>query len=299
MTATARRLRMEHLEGRDLCAGNVSATVSGGNLIVTGDSAANGLYIRYLGGTSYELESRSTGLSSDPGTKINGYGKIRLSGVTGDLRVNLGDGIDNLQVSSNVRATAPHLRHVLINMGTGQRENVLLSQTWMSGDLSIDAGSGQANVQVGQAGGVQVGGSMSIVTGGNNDNIEVAGTKVQRDLTISSGSGDDRITLANQPVGPVRGGGRLRLDAGYGHDRVVFTGIEVGVLDLLLGEGNDTLSVTRSKINGGLADGGSGRDSLTLGAGNQLAGTRFVSFESGNVPVPANPQPTPGNYWYW
>src|SRR5689334_10446014 len=61
-----RRLGMERLESRVVLDGNVHAFVSGGNLHIAGDSAANDIVITQTGNNTYEIDSGTSA------TTING-----------------------------------------------------------------------------------------------------------------------------------------------------------------------------------------------------------------------------------
>ena len=52
---SSRRLGLESLESRELMAGVVSVQVSGGNLRITGDGAANGVVVFQLGEGQYRV----------------------------------------------------------------------------------------------------------------------------------------------------------------------------------------------------------------------------------------------------
>src|SRR5262245_49840932 len=72
-------------------AGNVTATVSsGGVLTIKGDADGNGIHITPAGGSSYDIAP------SDATTTINGASDFIAAGVTGDVKISLGDGDDTL-----------------------------------------------------------------------------------------------------------------------------------------------------------------------------------------------------------
>ena len=89
-----RRLFLERLENRDLLAGNVSASVRGGDLVLRGDGAANQILLERTG-------NEVTITSLDGETTINGQeGPVVLSRVRDDFRINMGGGSDVLQFAN-------------------------------------------------------------------------------------------------------------------------------------------------------------------------------------------------------
>jgi hypothetical protein len=107
---TALSLEMESLENRQMLAGNVSAVITGaGNLVVTGDGAANEI----------DVAIDSTGqvsITGNAGTTVD-IGNLATAQVSGDVRINLGGGDDVVSLYG-VDSSAP-IRNVSINTGTG------------------------------------------------------------------------------------------------------------------------------------------------------------------------------------
>jgi len=120
-----RTLKVEHLEGRAMLAGNVAVSVSGGNLIVTGDNRDNAVLIQEVDDGdgnanthSYEItgfdfaDSGLPGFAAGP-TNITGGGTTVepdlggtsariVTGVTANIIVNLNKGNDALGVGNSV-----------------------------------------------------------------------------------------------------------------------------------------------------------------------------------------------------
>src|SRR5687767_5519221 len=86
--------QIQPLECRTLLAGNVTAVLSDGDLILTGDAARNRVLITT--GQSHDAQVRIVGLDDD--TTINGQFDAAFSGVTGTVRVALGSGADTVAV---------------------------------------------------------------------------------------------------------------------------------------------------------------------------------------------------------
>jgi hypothetical protein len=127
----------------------------------------------------------------------------------------------------------------------------------------------------------------SIMTGAGADTFTVTADTLADDTattdtdetvnaTVSSGAGNDKITVA------ANGTGKVTVDAGAGNDTVNVTA-HAGVLAISLGDGNDTFTSTVA-INGtDSIDAGAGVDTLTLnlvGASNIGAFSGFDVFDA-------------------
>src|SRR4051812_27996763 len=93
MSRFYRKLGLEKLEERRVLAGNVSASIVNGNLVVIGDDAPKALEITYLSGTA---EVRVVGtLNPAPfdvdNCLVNGLSQpALLAGLTGGIQLHLG-----------------------------------------------------------------------------------------------------------------------------------------------------------------------------------------------------------------
>jgi hypothetical protein len=93
----SRKLFVEGLEGRQVLAGNVLATMIGGNLMIRGDSADNGLHIELQANGTVVVSGVEAGGSA---TTINGSASFEATDVRRLTRVQLGAGDDVLTVRS-------------------------------------------------------------------------------------------------------------------------------------------------------------------------------------------------------
>ncbi len=88
----ARGLRYESLEKREVLAGNVTAAIVGGNLVISGDDNHNNIEIV---GTGVPGEFRVIGLDLAGATLINGAaGPATFRGVMGGILINARGGND-------------------------------------------------------------------------------------------------------------------------------------------------------------------------------------------------------------
>src|SRR5437762_3371716 len=93
---SSRPLALESLEDRQMMTGNVLVSVSGGDLVVTGDSGANELRIIQSLQNGAPIAGRFF-ITGQNGTTINGQATGQFfQNVTDDLRINLNGGNDRL-----------------------------------------------------------------------------------------------------------------------------------------------------------------------------------------------------------
>ncbi len=124
-------------------------------------------------------------------------------------------------------------------------------------DISLRAGDGGDMFGI-EA--VECGGNCDLRIGGGNQQLECAGLRA-RQLSITSGDGDDALAVSNDTV--IRGDVRIR--AGAGGNAIVLQDTTVGDdLFVRTGAGNDTFSQTSTAI-------GDDRD-VDLGGGTNVGG---------------------------
>src|SRR5207247_5079240 len=84
---TRNAMRFESLEARLALAGNVTAALVGGALIITGDNSANGILVERVDADSFRI----TGL----GTRVNGsFSAKQINGVTTGIGIDMKSGSD-------------------------------------------------------------------------------------------------------------------------------------------------------------------------------------------------------------
>ncbi|MFO0813871.1 MAG: Ig-like domain-containing protein [Gemmatales bacterium] len=153
----------DHLEARDVPAGNITASLHHGILTITGDNEANQLSIT---GNGYSLTLTGTD------TTINGVtGPVSFKRVYRSLNINMGDGDDVVDISQ-----VKLLRNLSINLGDG---NDTLSMSHVKTLLR----------------------SSTISGGLGDDVIEIDGSKFYRKLDLNAGAGDDTVNLADSFFG--------------------------------------------------------------------------------------------------
>lgn len=251
---------MEKLEDRSLMAGNVTAAVQAGVLVINGDTADNGVTVNYIQATkTYQVIGTTP--TGGTATTINGLDTSvpanipTFTGVTKGITVNLNAGNDNLVFGSDNSST-----FVVI------------------GDLTIDAGTGNDTVAIGRngnaAGGatpieneVNVSKNMVVRLGLGSDTLTVTNTTVAKNMTIQadpitgtfSADGNDTVQFLTTftPTGgtlmnfPVAVGGKTGVFMGGGAD--TFNALNFTSLKGMYFEdqtGNLTFDMNDSRIAG-------------------------------------------------
>jgi hypothetical protein len=230
-----RKPKLETLENRSMMAGNVNAYMSGGDLYVVGDDAAN--YVRVLGqsnGTVTVVGDFTGGAY----TKING----RLGGsanfrITDDVEVYLYGGNDAIEFGNSTGYSPKVADEAYISGGAGN-DWIRVHHIQTGRDLRINTGSGKDDTYVGAA---NIGDDLAIydptnIYSGDFDSIGINSSTIRDEIQITTRGGNDNV------------------------------GITVSKADDLfvsLGAGNDSFSFTQSTQRTHFSiDGGSGYDSF-------------------------------------
>lgn len=261
---SAHRLGFESLEGRLLMAGNVTASVVGGDLILTGDSQDNSAQIvqvmqggQPIAGSYFVFGSNGTTISGGQSfTNVNDDIKINMHG--GSDRIVLGNG------SNNANFIVPD--DLEIDMGDGD-DTVVLNRISVRDDATIRTGVGADNVNIsasiGGLAGVNSGdNNLTIDTGNNADAVFMQNTFVRRNLTINTGTDNsvDSVSLFRMNIGD-----DAIINTGDGADNVMLFRVVV-TDDLILNTqgGADFVSIDQCQVDELFADLGGGNDRLEL-----------------------------------
>jgi hypothetical protein len=242
-------LRTEALEPRRLLAGDVSAVVSHGTLLITGDNANN--FVEVFGtGTAGQFVVEGFTDNQGVNTKINhstnqqtfnGVTNISVAmnkgddffgfeggNVAGNFNIDMGDGNDEVNVGTPKIVTGttstPTVQPLQIPTS--------LSSTTICGTLCINLGSG------------------------NNWLIE-ASTHVKQSETITACDGNDQIQLVDTPDG--MGGGSQTIGNGVTVDKD---------LSVNLGGGSNYLEAYDLTVNGSFKVNGTGTNDVELAVVN-------------------------------
>jgi hypothetical protein len=209
-----------NLEDRTVPSGNVTAVVFGGTLFVTGDAAANQIYIGGIG-------SQTAGITPLNGTTINGAaGPAILGGIThgyvilmgggddvlgisgdaggGGLWIDMGDGNDTL-VLNGVNVRQP----VAVAMGTGN-DTVTAANSVFGGLTAFDGGAGTDTITTAGASFRQTPIEIGFEPAGSSTTTPTPTEPVANNdtATVTAGSSTDIDVAANDTPGS---GGTLEL----------------------------------------------------------------------------------------
>ena len=282
-----RSLAVESLERRSMLAGNVSVSVTGGSLFVRGDDKDNAVLIEQVGNGEYAVsgfdfaDAGISGYQSGP-TKINGAanGTVVVSGVTGDIHVDLRKGNDGLGIGNSVDdllALAEECGFGLgigegsgSGSGSGSEEAFTIAaaqhvedQFFAPRNLIVNTGDGNDGVAISAS----VAGVLSVSTGNGNDGVVVGGSfsleseaHIGDDLIILTGGGHDHACVDFVTVHD-----HLNVQTGEGNDGVELFGFDAGHVLVTTGNGNDFVDLdgfdTDREI---VVDTGAGHDSARL-----------------------------------
>ena len=307
-----RRFSLESLEARQLMAGNVDFNLTGGNLFITGDNAANGLQIRQVGTNQFAL----IGTKNGGNTTVQGAGFKVVSGVTGNVIINMNGGNDLLHIEDGegTFATQPGLpttfqlpkfaKNLQVNLGAGV-DSLTTDGMTVEGRMILDTGFGTEvdsvrmedlrveakgtfglALEIDTQGGndtVEIidsilKGLVDIDTGAEDDVVKITGTFVvaEGDVVIRTQNGDDLVDLLD-----VNFNEDVTIDTGFGDDKVQIRDL-VGTKDLsiLLGGGDDLLRLLAVNAEDADIDGGFNEfDALIDDGGNVFGVADIDNFE--------------------
>jgi hypothetical protein len=212
------KLRFEGLEGRLMMAGNVTANVLAGNLVITGDRLANGVSIV---GSAVPGEFVIQGIpTSCVPTTVNGKRSVTVEHVQ-NIAVDLKAGNDILRIG-----------------------NAKGDVTRIPGALTVDRGPGDKTLLIAN---VSIGGIANLATGTGNDQVTLTNVTARRSFALDAGAGDDTVRIRDSLF---RDSLLASLDGG--DDALEFKGNTVrktGRLDG--GPGRDTLNANWRRTNSG------------------------------------------------
>jgi hypothetical protein len=209
-----RRLKLEHLETRAMLAGNVSVSVSGGNLNVRGNNSSNQIAIVQLDVGEYAV----VGLN---GTTVNGStDPVVKSGVKNNIDVDLKKGNDVVAIGNDLEALAlwadaseitlpddlelpegaPEClkvpKHLNLRLGDGNDDAVVIAKVGLR--INADLGNGNDRLIIQDS---KVGDDIIVRGGNGHDYLYTNRTQVAQMYDVNMGNGEDSVELWNSSVG--------------------------------------------------------------------------------------------------
>ncbi len=267
------RMQLETLEDKCLLAGDVGVSVVDGNLHVEGDRADNGVVIT-SGDTADSYVIAGVPSADGSATTINGsLGRTVVSGVTGGMRIGLGQGNDGLRMfNANIRG------NVGINMGEGNDAVQIggpVSSTdridsLIQGRVAVALAEGRDSLRVDNTG---IGGGMEAHGGEGNDSILLNHSRLRGVVSLATGPGDDNVGINDSRAAFVR------IGMGDGNDNVALVDSVFTAVGVNTGPGDDNLGVSGIRARGVWFNGGAGEDRLRFQGPNRIGFVRITGFE--------------------
>lgn len=243
-------LSLQPLEGREVPAGNVFATISAGVLSLTGDNLSNAVTIRVSG--------NSVTISGNSGTLVDGLPSVSGIATVRAVAANMNGGDDVVRIDPSSNFVIPG--QVSINLGEGNNTLTLQTAGQIAlGSLSVAGGSGNDAISVmgGANRGSIITGSLVIGTGGGSDAVGLRNLSVSGATTIATGIGADTVGINASTFR-----GTFSADLGAGNDALRIAQLAgsvapvnfQGTVSVNTQAGDDTLLLGRAVTAGGDAN---------------------------------------------
>ncbi len=259
--------RFEALEQRNPLAGNVTAEVVGGALLIEGDNSSNAIQVRQVGEASWEVR----GL----GTRVNGSNSAFIAnGVVEGINADLNRGDDFIKIFDGILAG-----DLLVETNQGA-DSLQLINLGINGLANITTGDDpdavlvsdvQANLELSEFEGP----TFNLNTHGSNDSVVIDRLSVLS-AAIHLGSGNDALAMTRSSSEI-----EFRIQASTGTDSVSLNDINAGeLLWVHMGDGDfDALAVANSSAATASFRGGDGDGDTLSTAENDFGVENVNDFE--------------------
>jgi Planctomycete extracellular len=185
-----RRCRFESLEDRQMMAGDVTAQLVHGNLVVKGDNFDNAITIT-AGVNPFEFVVTGVPDNNGLATTVNGTSTpVTIPGVTKGLKLNMHRGNDNVTLTG-----VTFQGSVTLKGGAGA-DDIELNNATINHNLKIKSGNGPDTVTLTD---VTVASNTKIQTGGAHDELTITGSDFGK-LKVSLGKTDDTLAISGTTV---------------------------------------------------------------------------------------------------
>ncbi len=296
---------MEAFEQRLLLAGNVLAEVTNaGDLIITGDDAANQIIITEVDGTV-------TITRDDGDTSINGDADIPGTGVELDgifsrnIKIKMGDGDDVVTIEGdegdNPNDPADDNRfeiggNVQIDLGNGTTEDpefdqaVILNLADVAGSVKITSkDANDANAAIVDS---TIGKNTQIALGGGNNIANIVDSTIGGNLKIANKDGDQIVLVARSTVD-----GSVSIANGKGKHSVqiiqsttIGKNLSIKNKQLVTAEGeldpDQNISINNTTVSGSMKiSNGKGAADISVGGSTTVAKKLSISSKDGDDDV--------------
>lgn len=247
MKPTTRVPSFEALETRTLMSGTVTATVSGGNLVIAGDANDNDISISKAGTV--------VTVTGNNGTVINQVGN--LNQVTGTIKLTMGDGDDTAVVGAAdeefsvfAPAAIPSLKDFSADMGAGDDSLTIFALSARNVVVTTGIGNNTTELNGGDNGSV-ISGTLTITNGTGDDTLLITGDiTVTKACTINNGAGTNETTISDDGTSTPGFAKTLSVIGGGDSDTFIVDASTVGdgvfvagLVTLNMGAGNNEFDV--------------------------------------------------------
>jgi hypothetical protein len=271
--------------------GDNQQTVVQGNLTVVADIGGPAALVQ-LGVSSNGRAFIGGDVAIATGSGQDGV-TIDSTTVSGDVTVNLGDGATNFFNSAAYYGTTTIGGDLTVVGGIGN-EIVDLDSLTVGQSVSLLLGDGDNSLLIGEADNptvnnpVVIFGSLIVGTGAGNDNVfinsgQLSQVFVADSLNLNLGASSD-LVVSFADVGTDAFGGATQINTAGGADSITLGGTSQRRLEVILGDGDDTITydagftLANLGVFSGLADGGNGAlDANNDGALNPAIAAQIVS----------------------
>jgi hypothetical protein len=276
-----RPLRIEPLEGRALLAGDVTVTLAGTTLTITGDASANEVEITPGASVGeYVITGLNNTIINGPSLIVDPFNLIDvdLEGgsdvftirgasaanrilIPGDVEIDNDDGnntneLINVQLNDDLTIT---------KTGGVSENNLEIAGSLIIGDVTLahSAFDGDSKTLIHNS---QIEGNLSITNATGEDHFVTYASTIDGDVDIDNGDGDTR-TVFGITEDPIIFG-TLTITNGAGNDKVFVHDTEVWLdVDIDNGDGHTLVSVEESDFGLGVGVGATGDFEVDNGAG--------------------------------
>ena len=235
-----RTYRFESLELRNLLAGNVTTSVTSGQLVITGDSASNEIVITQVDPTTYKVAGTS-------GTKVDGHSSSTVPGITIGINVQLNDGNDAVTLKNL------SLNGMILLMGNGNDTVVATGCTESGGVGFFEGADGNNTFTITNC---IFNAGLTIAGHAGRDTVAMSKVSVIGGLQIELGDGANALSMSNvtvsgQQVPPVEDVPRAGaiITTGSGADVIAMNNVNiVGFTQIDTQGGNDSVTIANSSF---------------------------------------------------
>ena len=250
----------ERVENRTLLSaslGDVNVSLVGQTLTITGDTQNDHVVVSETGGGEIKIHgSPSTNVTASAGLSVvNNTIVVPAGDIVNTINANFGDSSNNIAF---LNMTLPQTLNV--SAGNGSDQLLMVGDTGGS-NVTVSMGTGADHMTIYRSTLGSLTSTMGTAASTNLDRIQVRGSQVSGQTSITTGGGADQVMLASAPHnGGDNFGGDVNVSLGAGDD--YFSANEstfLGNLNVDVGTGNNiavgvvsvagTINVTGTGVN--------------------------------------------------